>query len=270
MTTRSILLVSFLFIIPIQSIYTQSIFDRFEQYLKARHFQVSYGPQLSFFKKSHIRFVQPKYQRDLTIHLARNLDDPRIRAFFRGEFGVNQFQVNLGMDLSKNYSVHLAIHHITYKVDVNRNYYALGTWDGIHIADSINMRQTFESLEHSNGINLWNIGLKRNIKLPFLSNASIESSLGFMPGIGIVLTATQGKIINPNGQFERFDPGNSLAGFNYSLETSFTVLFKKHYFIFANLHYFQLAIFKAKLDKHSYVNQQLRGSNYGIGLGIKL
>ena len=251
------------------TINAQSIFDKFEQFLVSKKLQLSYGVQSSWYKESQIHFVQKKYNRDLRIHDVRAKDRGFLSFLLKGEFGVTQFKINTEVELSPKYSFAVFLNHMGYHVDVDKDYYKLGVWNNESISNREELSNDFVELEHSNGINIWNVGVLRRIKLSKDDSKLLNFEFGFMPNIGLVSTATQAVIYNPDGEIERYNPGNKLAGFNYGLEIVLRAYIKKHYFFGANFNYFQMHIKRAKLDVDAYVEQELRGSSYGINIGYK-
>lgn len=247
---------------------SQSVFDKFEKWLGQKHFQITYGPQIAWYKNSHLTFVQEEYDRNIIFQDVKAKDDPSLDFLLKkGEFGVEQFRVAFGIELSKNYSVQIVATHLTYLVQVENDYYRNGLWNGQKESNTFYFRDDFAKLEHSNGINIWNIGVQRNIWLTRSDSSNFRVSIGIMPKIGAILTATQAEVRNPTGIFEHFDPGNNLAGFDYSLDFSLRFLFFQHFQLTGNLNYFQFLIDKAKLSNSSYVSQKLRGYNWGINMG---
>lgn len=248
----------------------QSIFDKIENSLSDKHFQINYGLQLAWYKISNIHFVQEQYDRDLEYQYVSATANNITTSFLKGELEKTpQFRVNFGIDLSENYSLLLSATHLSYNVDVDKSYYRRGIWNGQMVSDTLYFQDDFRKLEHSNGINIWNIGVQRKIRLEAKKWEAIYFEVGLKPHVGLVYTASQGEIKNPNDQYEHYDPGNSLAGFNYAFETTFTMVIKKHWLIKINSNYFEMFIKRAKLEDDAYIEQRLRGSNYGLSLGYK-
>ncbi len=247
----------------------QSIFDRFEKFLVSRNLQLSYGVQASIYKNSNIHFVQEKYGRNLMIHHVSAKDRNYSSSLLKGEFGVVQFKVNAEIDLSPNYSFVFTGTHLAYHVDVNKAYYQLGTWNNEHVSANELLNKDFEQLEHSNGINLINIALKRRIRLTKDEDRTFKFELGLMPNVGLLFAATQASVFNPDGIIERYDPGNELAGYNYGIESVYRVYIKQHFLVGLNINYFLMEVIHAELEPTSYVEQQIRGVNYGLNVGYR-
>jgi len=152
---------------------------------------------------------------------------------------------------------------------VDREYYRIGLWDNEAVSNREILSNHFKKLEHSNGINNINFGVRRRFNIQKLESTNFKVELGFTPSIGIIYTATQGKVINPDGSLEVYNPGNKLGGYNHGLETDLRFYIKKHWLIGLNFNYFHLRIRKAKLEKGAYINQNIIGSNYGISFGYK-
>ena len=248
----------------------QSIFDKLESKLKESNFEINYGPQDTWYKRSYIRYVHPRYNRDVEFQSVYGHGNDDLDFIFEGEFGVPQYKIDFGIDLSENYSLMVMATHLTYEVDVDHTYYRIGEWNGNHVSDSLFLRDDVTRLEHSNGMNIWNVGVERKIRLGFKNSPNINLDLGLRPNIGLVFTASQGSIRNPNNIFEHYNQGNSLSGFNYSFNTDIQLVFKEHFLLSFNLNYFQMIIIQAKLSNDgAYLKHHLRGFNYGASLGYK-
>jgi len=261
---------SLLLLLLTAQVNAQSIFDKVENNLLEKHFQINYGVQLAWYKVSNIHFVQEQYNRNVEYQYVSANANGSTLSVLRGKVKKTpQFKVSFGIDLSQKYSLLISATHISYYVDVDKSYYRRGIWNGQMVSDSIYLQNDFRRLEHSNGINIWNIGVKRKIRMDIKKWNAVRFELGMMPNLGLVYTASQGEIKNPTGQYEHYDPGNSLAGFNYALEAALALIIKEHWQIQINLNYFEMFIKRAKLDENAYVKQRLRGSNYGLNIGYK-
>ncbi len=245
----------------------QSIFDKFEHFLSSKRLQLSYGVQSSWYRESHIHFIQEKYERDLVIFDVHAIDRENLSFLLKGEFGVNQYKINLAIDLSDKYSLSAFVTHLGYHVKVDKEYYKIGTWNGMHISNEDNLKNYITALEHSNGINSWNVGIRRRFKIK--QNNWIGLEAGIKPNIGLLAVATQGEVINPYGVAERYDKGNKIGGYNYGGEIDLSIYIKQHWMLELNLNYFQMHVKKALLDEEAYVKQNLVGSHYGLSVGYK-
>ena len=262
-------LLALLLVILCPPVSAQSIFDKFEKILKDQNLEINYGPQETWYKRSYITYVHPKYDRDIEFQSVYGHGNDDLDFILKGEFGVPQYKVDIGIDLSENYSLLLMASHLTYEVDVEQKYYRIGEWNGFQVSDSIYLKDDITRLEHSNGMNIWNFGIERKFHIGFKDNEHLDLFYGLTPNVGLVFTASQGSIKNPSNIFEHYNQGNGLSGFNYSLQSDIQLLFKKHYQLRINLNYFQMIIMKAKLHKEAYLTHKLRGFNYGISLGYK-
>lgn len=264
------LIVIFHFLFGLSEVNSQSIFDKFEKFLVSKKIQISYGIQSGWYKESTIHFVQNRYNRDILIHDVNATDKNNFQFLLDGQFSVNQFKINVEINLSDNYSFLFLTSHLGYHVDINREYYKIGLWNDERISNSKNLSEFFQDLEHSNGINPINLGIRRRIN--FSKNKTINSNLefGILPNIGILYTATQAKIINPNNEIEVYNLGNKLAGYNYGIEVDFRFYIKSHWMIGFNFNYFHMRVRKARLEKKAYVNQNIIGSNFGINFGYRI
>jgi len=247
----------------------QSIFDKFEDFLINRNFEIHYGPQNTWYKKSNIRYVDLNYQRDIEFQSIQGHGNDDLDFFLIGEFGVPQFRIDFGIDLSEKYTLSILATHLTYEVIVDRTYYRLGVWNGENVSDSIYFRDIVSKLEHSNGINIWNFGIGRKFKVKLGKQEKHFLFVNIKPNIGIILTASQGSIINPDNVIENYDQGNSFSGVNYAITNELKLTLFRHLDIGINFNYFEMFIHKAKLSNNAYTKHTLRGSNYGLFLGYK-
>lgn len=257
------------FIIVSAPITAQSTFDKFEQFLKEKNFEINYGPQETWYKRSYIQYIHPKYDRNIELQSVHGHGNDDLDFIFKGEFGVPQYRIDFGIQLSENYSLTVMASHLTYEVDVEQTYYRIGVWNGDAVSDSIFLKNNITRLEHSNGMNIWNIGLERKIQLGFKENQNLNLHLGFTPNVGLVFTASQGSILNPDLIWEHYNQGNALSGVNYALNTDIQLLIKEHFQIRINLNYFQMIISKARLNSDAYLKHKLRGCNYGASFGYR-
>jgi len=249
--------------------YSQSIFDKVEKYLKDKKFEISYGPQDVWFKRSYVRYVHPEYGRDIEFQSVYGHGNDDLDFLFKGEFGVPMYTIDFGFDLSENYSLIVRASHLTYEVDVDQTYYRIGKWNGANVSDSIYLRNHISRLEHSNGMNIWNLGVRRNFNIGFKENENLDLSYAVTPNVGLVFTASQGSILNPEGIWEHYNQGNAISGYNYAVNNELEVTIKKHLLFKLNLNYFQMIINKALLTDGAYLKHKLRGLNYGLAFGYK-
>ncbi len=241
----------------------QSVFDKFESKLNDK-LTVSLGGQFTYYKNSHIQFFQEEYDRDITIYNAQGSGRGRLDEFVRGEIGCTQYRVDVKYALSEKYSLQLEAVHLDYLVDLGKSYYMSGIWDGMRINNDGILYGKFLVLEHSNGINIWKLGITRKWK----RQNNWKPYLLISPQIGVVFSATQAEILSQYNDYEKYDPGNTLVGLNYSLSTEFGMRIFKNIDLFLNVTYFQMNLEKAKVSDTSHVTQGLRGSNYGLNIAF--
>lgn len=254
---------------PLLEVSAQSVFDKAENWLIKHHLQISYAHQLAWFKESHITFVQPEYGRDIIFENVHARDNPKSFSIGRGEIGTSQFRVKVGIELSRNYSLMISGTHLNYIVLTDRSYYRNGMWDHERVSDTPRFDQYFRKFEHSNGLNTFTIGLRRNFWITQSDEKKVRWALSVMPQVGAVFAGTQIGVLNPEGIYEHYDPGNIIAGYTYAIDFSSRLLFFQHLELDINLNYFQMLIHRARIAKDSYVNQQLRGFQYGVGVGYR-
>jgi hypothetical protein len=246
----------------------QSIFDKAENWLIDHNAALSYGPQYSWYKYSMIRIVQPEFDRDAELMYVEGRQTDNTAAIRRGKISTAQAKVAVNIELSEKYAMQLFNSHLNYEIITENDYHLRGTWDGEPIARTITTSEYINMLEHTNGLNFWGIGIKRNIH--FINTEKVNFALGLMPNAAGVFTATQAQIYTPTGDLAYYDPGNKLAGLMIAGESSLTAIFNKHWVVGVNFNFFQSYIKKAHLDHQGYVSQRIRGSNYGLSIGYRL
>lgn len=265
-----VLFIIFYFSFGISNVNSQSVFDKIESFLVSRNFQLSYGVQSAWYKESTIHFIQERYNRDLLIHDVRAVDKIDFNSLSNAQLTVSQFKVNIEFDLSERYSFFIFTSHIGYHADVQRNYYKIGLWDNERVSNSDNLSEHFEDLEHSNGINPLNIGIRRRISLLNKKTSKHQLEFGISSNVGIIYTATQAKIKNPDNEIEVYNLGNKLAGYNYGIESDLRLYIKGRWMVGLNFNYFHMRVRKAKLENNAHVSHNIIGSNFGINIGFRI
>lgn len=245
----------------------QSIFDKAENWLVSHHATLSYGPQFSWYKYSHMQVVQPAHDRNLNILYVEGQQTDNFEALKRGELSTAQSKLSFSAELSEKYSLQLFTAHLNYDAILDKKYKARGTWNGTSITSEILLSDYFNLLQHSNGLNFWNLGVQR--KWDIIDKDKVDWSFAMMPNAGAVLTATQAEILN-NGNIEYYDPLNKLSGFCLGGELSTKATFYHHWQLGLNFNMFQSYLLKARLDDEAYLSQRIRGSHYGALIAYRL
>ncbi len=260
-----------LFFFTLSTSYTtfaQSIFDKAENWLVDHNAALSYGPQYSWYKYSMIRIVQPEFDRDAELMYVQGRQTDNSETIKRGKLSTAQAKIAINIELSQKYALQLFNTHLNYEIITENDYHLRGTWNGDRLAKTIPTSTYINMLEHTNGLNFWGVGIKRSFH--FVENENFQLSLGLMPNIAGVFTATQAQIYTPTGELAYYDPGNTIAGAMIAGETSLNATFYKHWVLGANFIFFQSYIKEAHLDHQGYVSQRLRGTHYGMSLGYRL
>jgi len=246
----------------------QSIFDKAEKWLIDHHTTLSYGPQYSWYKYSMIRIVQPEFDRDAELMYVYGRQTDNSATIRRGKISTAQSKIAVNIELSDKYAVQLFNCHLNYEIITENDYHLRGVWNGEPIAKTIPTQEYIKMLEHTNGLNFWGVGVKRDFAI--LNREKFDLDFGVMPNTAAVFTATQAQIYTPTGELAYYDPGNTLAGMMIAGETSLTATLGEHWQLIGNFNFFQSYIRKAHLDHQGYASQRLRGSHYGLSLGYRL
>jgi len=245
--------------------FAQSVFDKIEAKL-INNLTISAGAQFTWYKESNIYFEQRDYNRQLNIFGVHAVGRGRFNEFFKGRIGCSQFRVDIQYQLSRKYILQAETTHLDYLVDLEENYYQRGEWDGERINGEHNLLDRFTLLEHSNGINIWKLGLIRKITFKKMNKLSLSTGIQ----VGFVMSATQANIYTPYGDVERFDAGNTLVGISYSSHSELIYHLSRRLDIFFNFTYFQMDLNKAHINSEAFVTQTIVGSNSGINIRYRL
>ncbi len=246
----------------------QSIFDKAENWLIDYHTTLSYGPQYSWYKYSMVRIVQPQFDRDAELMYVYGQQTDNSATIRRGKISTAQSKIAVNMELSEKYALQFFNCHLNYEIITDNDYHLRGVWNGESIAKTISTQEYIRMLQHTNGLNFWGVGVKRDFAI--VKREKLDLDLGIMPNMAAVFTATQAQIYTPTGELAYYDPGNTLAGMMIAGETSLTATLGHHWQLIGNFNFFQSYIKKAHLDHQGYVSQRLRGSHYGLSLGYRL
>jgi len=259
-----------LFLLNVGHLSAQTLFDKIEFWAADHRFELSHGAQFAQYVNSNIHFVQEKYDRDVIFHDAVAEDKLEFDNFLSGEIGASQFKLAFGIELSQRYQAEFSVTHLTYIVDVERDYYQLGYWDGQAVNGLIRMDQSIRKLEHSNGVNQWYIGIKRKFSLLGKADSKLRLQASVGPNLGLLISATQAFILNPDGEVEEFEPLNNISGHGGGLEAVLVLSLNDRWLLRGNYQYFGMMLRQARIESGSYVSHRIRGDNYGIALGFRV
>lgn len=254
-----------LFLLLGNGLYSQSIFDRLESNM-ADKVSISAGMQFTWFKKSNLYFEQSNYGRQLDIFSAKGHGRTRPNEIIHGKIATTQYRVDIQYKLSTKYIIQGEFVHLDYLVDLAEQYYQRGVWDGIRINGESDLLDKFTLLEHSNGINIWKLGLIRKFSPKSIKKFSL--STGFQ--LGFVMAATQANIISPYGDIEKFDPGNKPVGHSFSSHIELAYHISSRFELFINMTNYNMQLNKAHINDYSFVTQSLAGANFGLNIRYHL
>lgn len=242
--------------------------SKLHHWILKHHFTVTAGYFRASFKKQDLRIVQPGYARDVRFFDVEANDLSYFKNINSFQITATQHRISFSADFKYRFQLGLNISHINYSAFTNDNYRMQGVWNGKHVNDTVLMKNYVKSLYHTNGLNLWNINLKKILPL-VNKNKYFNVNIGLGAHFGATITSSEIEIKDTvANKYLYYTPGNKLAGYHFGLNSKIDVIILRHYVIqpfwdwsFAYLH-------KAPFYE-GYVNQKIYTNYYGISLGYR-
>lgn len=196
-------------------------------------FFVYWGWNRGWFTNSDIRFLGANYDFTLQNTVAKDRQSPfSLETYFKPNlFTIPQYNVRIGYFLKHNYSISFGTDHMKYVVQPNQIVKINGriansgtTYDKNYANEDITIKQGFLEFEHTDGLNYFNVDMRRYHDILDIKNLNITFNEGF--GIGGLLPRTNTTLLN-NKRYDEFH----LAGFGTSILASLKASFYKYFFI---------------------------------------
>ncbi|MFM6983345.1 MAG: hypothetical protein ACKOXF_04370, partial [Chitinophagaceae bacterium] len=205
--------------------------SKINQWLTKHHFTVNAGYFRATYKKQDLLVVHPGYNRSIRFFDVEAGDISYFENIQKLQITATQHRVQFSADFNKNWQASLSFSHLNYGALTNRLYRAQGTWNGKHINDTVLMSDYVKGLYHTNGLNLWNFGLKKSIPL-FVHKNHFSANILLGGHIGTALTSSEIEIRDTVGnKYLYFTPGNRLAGYNAGVNSALNLIIYEHYLL---------------------------------------
>lgn len=242
--------------------------SKIHQWLTKHHFTVNAGYFRATYKKQDLLVVHPGYDRSIRFFDVEAGDISYFENIQKLQITATQHRVQFSAEFNKNWQASISFSHLNYGALTNRLYRAQGTWNGQHINDTVLMSDYVKGLYHTNGLNLWNLGLKKSIPLIAQPN-NFKASILLGGHLGTALTSSEIEIRDTVGnKYLYFTPGNRLAGYNLGVNAALDLLFYKHYLLQGFWDWSYTNLIKAPFYE-GYVKQKIFANYYGVTLGYR-
>lgn len=244
-----------------------SLSSKLHQWLVKHRFSVNVGYFRATYKKQDLLVVHNGYDRSIRFFDVEAGDISYFENIKKLQLTATQHRVQFNADFKHNIQLSLAFSHLNYGALTNRYYRAQGTWNGQHVNDTVLMSDYVKGLFHTNGLNLWNLGLKKKVDIIQLPKYELSLNLGLHAGTAF--TSSEIEIRDTVGnKYLYFTPGNRIAGYNLGTNSALESTFFKHYTLNCFWDWSYINLIKAPFYE-GYVKQKVFANYYGIMLGYK-
>lgn len=192
-----------------------------------------WGWNRASFGNSNIHFTGQDYDFELSDVVAHDRQSEFSADLYLniGKMTIPQYNFRLGYFLHDNYSISIGADHMKYVVDIDqvvkingRIANSGGDYDGIYDKDEVQLKQGFLELEHTDGLNFFNIDFRRHDEVLDLDKIKISLSEGI--GVGLLFPKTNASLLG-NDRSDAYH----LSGFGLNGVLGININFFKHFFI---------------------------------------
>lgn len=178
-------------------------------------FYFGFGSHRAFYSRSDIRFVNPSYPFDFTLHNVRASDDGGIR----WDNKAPQYSYYVAYYFNKkNFGIRFQFDHIKYIMRTNQQVLMTGNIDGINYNKYVLTSPDFIEFEHCDGANYAMLSVFRQKKI----TGNHKNFLEFLyeAGAGLVIPKTESTIM---GKYyhDRYAVSGYMAGASAGLRYNF-------------------------------------------------
>ena len=200
-------------------------------------FFVYWGWNRAWYTNSDIHFTGANYDFTLQNVVAKDRQSPfNFETYFKPvSMTIPQYNVRIGYFLKDNYSISFGTDHMKYVVQQNQIVKIDGkiansgtVYDKTYTNEDITIKKGFLEFEHTDGLNYFNVDVRRYHDILNLKKINISFNEGI--GLGGLLPRTDATLLN-NQRNDEFH----LAGFGTSILASLNATFYKYFFIQAEL-----------------------------------
>ncbi len=196
-------------------------------------YYIYWGWNRAWYTQSDIHFTGANYDFTLENVVGKDRQSPfDFETYFKPAYmTIPQYNVRLGYFFKDNWSLNFGTDHMKYVVQQDQNVKISGKiansgtpYDKTYANENITIKKGFLELEHTDGLNYFNLDVRRHQPLLDLKHLSISANEGI--GFGGLLPRTDATLLN-NPRNDKFH----LAGFGTSILGSVNATFYKHFFI---------------------------------------
>ena len=198
---------------------------------KKGSFYIYWGWNRSLYTNSDISFKGPNY--DFTLEKVAAADRPSplsTEVYLNpGNFTIPQYNFRVGYFLNESYSISLGADHMKYvmkdyqQIKINGTISNSGTiYDGNYSNTDLNLTPQFLKFEHTDGLNYFNVELRRHHQLFQRNKIAINLSEG--AGGGIIVPRTNTTLLG-NPRYDQFH----LAGYGLAAVAAVNVTYKRFF-----------------------------------------
>lgn len=200
-------------------------------------FFVYWGWNRAWYTNSDIHFTGANYDFTLQKVVAKDRQSPfDFETYFKPvSMTIPQYNVRIGYFLKDNYSISFGTDHMKYVAQQNQTVKIDGkiansgtVYDKTYTNEDITIKKGFLEFEHTDGLNYFNVDVRRYHDILNLKKINISFNEGI--GLGGLLPRTDATLLN----YQRNDEFH-LAGFGTSILASLNATFYKYFFIQAEL-----------------------------------
>lgn len=200
-------------------------------------FFVYWGWNRAWYTNSDIHFTGANYDFTLQNVVAKDRQSPfNFETYFKPvSMTIPQYNVRIGYFLKDNYSISFGTDHMKYVAQQNQIVKIDGkiansgtVYDKTYTNEDITIKKGFLEFEHTDGLNYFNVDVRRYHDILNLKKINISFNEGI--GLGGLLPRTDATLL----AYQRNDEFH-LAGYGASILASLNATFYKYFFIQAEL-----------------------------------
>jgi hypothetical protein len=194
-------------------------------------FYIYWGWNRSLYTNSDISFKGPNYDFTLEKVAASDRPSPLSAEVYLnpGNFTIPQYNFRIGYFMNDNYSVSFGADHMKYVITTHQHVKINGAisnsgtaYDGNYSNSDLYLTPQFLLFEHTDGLNYFNIELRRHHQLYQRNNTNVNLTGG--AGGGIIVPRTNTTLLG-NPRYDQFH----LAGYGLSAIAAINLTYKRFF-----------------------------------------
>jgi hypothetical protein len=226
-------ILAFFFLLLGSVIHAQEVVNKIEISKAKSKFYISWGWNRGWFTKSDFHFVGKDY--DFTLYGVRAKDRQSHVSFDTylnpKNITIPQYNFKAGYFINKHYDLSFGIDHMKYVVQQNQEVIISGnisktgtSYDKNYSNETIKLKEDFLKLEHTDGLNYANFGLRRSDEIFNIKHLQIFISEGIEAGV--LVPKTDASLLNKMRNNEWH-----LAGYGLALNFGINLTLFKHLYL---------------------------------------